>query len=863
MHRLATALVVGLLLSACGDPAAPSGPAAIRLVDRFASAEVRGTPPVSDELPPSTSWRFDGPPPAADDDGAPADTSADDPTDPAPPAVDAPDDAPDDAADDAHPLFELADGAAPPVAVHGWHALSGVEDLAVRDGRLVGTVGEMPILHTVRPEGMEEDDLLHAVEVRLRVPSGGKLGFLFDDAERLELERFLARAEDSSRGALTVDLQPGDEVRTYTLTTADSSFLPSIPVADVHHVMLRVWDVEPGDELALESVRLVSRREHLATIPSGVSWQPCSEIYREAIVARSPEEVLLTVDLPAEPWLDLELGTVEEGPATFRVDLRLGGTDAPVDRTLLLRTLTTSGRWEPVTIDLAPWAGQRVTLGLALAAESSGAIGLWGSPVVRSRGAAPDLGAPSPSRAALGGPDAPRGVILIVTDTLRRDHLDAWGYERETAPVLTRLAAEGARFADNISQGAWTKVSVGSILTSLYPSTHGMVDTPDRLPASVQTLAECFRDAGYATFATSSVPFTGKLSNLHQGLEVMHERSSLEGDVGSKTARPFVDRFLDWLGRHHDVPFYARLHVFDPHSPFEPRRPWDTRWAEPGAKAAHEERVEQAREVMEESARKARGLPWLTELQEAGVDPDAFTRTEKDWYDASIRAMDAEIGRVMERLEEYGLADRVVVAVVADHGEEFLEHGRHWHGDTVYGEMTNVPMIVRWPGVVPPTVVEETTQSLDLAPTLLDLCRLPVPERAQGRSLLPLLASPDDPAALGWRPQPAFSEVRLAEDRVPDPAEDWESFSIVNGRWRLVRHVIRPEGRAEFELYDHGADPLNLEDVADEHPEVVERLAAELERWKSSAEAQRVEGDDLADLSEADLEQLRALGYVK
>ena len=98
---------------------------------------------------------------------------------------------------------------------------------------------------------------------------------------------------------------------------------------------------------------------------------------------------------------------------------------------------------------------------------------------------------------------------------------------------------------------------------------------PDRLPASVTTVAEAFRAAGYATFATSSVPFTGKLTNLHQGLEVLHERPSIEDLDGTsaKTARTFVDRLLLWIEAHQDVPFFAFLHVFDPHSPFEPAEP--------------------------------------------------------------------------------------------------------------------------------------------------------------------------------------------------------------------------------------------------------------------------------------------------
>lgn len=116
--------------------------------------------------------------------------------------------------------------------------------------------------------------------------------------------------------------------------------------------------------------------------------------------------------------------------------------------------------------------------------------------------------------------------------------------------------------------------------TSLYPTTHGVKDMSDRLPAGVTTLAEVYRSAGYATFATSSLPFTGKLTNLHQGLEVLHEVTSLPKveHRDSKTSRTYVDRLLNWIELHKDVPFFALLHIFDPHSLFEPYRPYEGMW---------------------------------------------------------------------------------------------------------------------------------------------------------------------------------------------------------------------------------------------------------------------------------------------
>ena len=242
------------------------------------------------------------------------------------------------------------------------------------------------------------------------------------------------------------------------------------------------------------------------------------------------------------------------------------------------------------------------------------------------------------------------------------------------------------------------------MLSSTYPSSNGIHEIAHRLPASADTLAESFRAAGYSTWASSSVGFSGRGNNVHQGLEVLHERGSVElpdGQSRSKTARTFVDRLLPWLDRHRDAPFYAMLHVMDPHDPYRPYAPYDLEWAADDAVERHEEAVERVRPLIQSESMKRRGLPLIDELEEAAVDAAEFVERELDWYDGSMLAADAEIGRVIEKLEELEILDDTLIVFLSDHGEEFLEHGGHFHEENVYGEMTNVPLVMRWPGVVP------------------------------------------------------------------------------------------------------------------------------------------------------------------
>jgi len=829
-----TAVVLAAVLGvSCGG--APE-PVALRLLDLFDAATIEQTVEVEPLEP--TEWRFDG-------EGTIA-------------APEPPEDSDDAEAED----FEDR------TVTVGWAAYHDIEGLEVRDGLLVGTAGELPLLHAARPEELDERDLLHAVEITMRVSGGTRVGVTFNGARELDEERVLRGIRRAPTPTLFADLEPGDEVQTYTLQDIARSF----SIAGIRHLLIQPTD-EAGATFEIESVRLIPLTEHLRSVASGPGWQGLGEVYRETIVSRSPERIAIDLDLPDRPWLDIAVGTIEAAPVTFNVAIDGAG--------IWRRTVTLPRRWETRRLDLADYAGRTVTITLSLDGPEDGLLGFWGTPVVRNSGAPPVRNDdPSTARAALadGGSAAPQGVIVFLGDTLRRDHLDAYGYERETAPVLSRLASEGVLFRDAISQGTWTKVSVPSILTSLYPASTGVVGIPDRVPSAATTLAEAYRAAGYATFQTSSVQFTGKLTNLHQGVEVLHERASVDNDdlghSSAKTARTFVDRFLTWLDDHHDVPFYALIHVFDPHSPFEPYPPYDLTWASPTGKEEHEARLEQVDETFGDEKRIGDGnrvgpelFPNREELEASGIDPDVFVGHELDWYDGSIRGMDAEIARLMEGLEERGVAGDTLLAFISDHGEEFLEHGWHWHGNTVYGEILNVPLMLRWEGVLPAGVaVDETVESIDLMPTLLELSGIAPPEEAQGRSLLPLVVNPDDPEALGWVRRPAFSERKRmpSRDERSNP-EDVDQYSVVWDGWKLVRNVDPPEGRGEYELYSHEADPINLNDVSADHPEIVEQLKEQLAARLRYAEARKLASDEDAadDLSPEELQRLRRLGYIR
>lgn len=806
--RSVPALVLALAAAAgCGRTSSAREPGGtIRLVDLFKAESVQGGAPAAAREIPRTEWRFDGP---------------------------------------ALPQTPKELG-----ATRGVEAGPGVEGLTIRDGHLTGrATTDVPILRVARTTGLDSRDQFHAIEIRLRVSAGENMTVSLRGPAPLNLSE-VEKQLRSPLGNMSTPIVAGAASRTYTLTSP-------VPVnmSRAHQIVIRPTD-KAGATFEIESVRVITRREHLAGIPSGVSWQGQSEMYRESLVSRSPETLKFEVTLPERPWFDLALGTIDDHPATFRVALTRPGTNAG-ERVLLEQTISTPYRWEPRRIDLSEFAGQRVQLSLSLGGDAQGMPCLWGSPAIRSQ-------------ANVAG--GPQGVILIQADTLRPDHLGLYGHRRDTAPFLNRMATEGAVFKHVFAQAGWTKVSTPSIMTSLYPSTHGVFTLDDRLPAAATTLAEVYRQAGYATLGLSSVMFTGQYTNLHQGFEELHEQVSLTdagGPYTSKTAREYVDRAAEWIERHRDIPFFIYLHVFDPHSPYEPRRPFDALWADQSKRDEHVRQFEALRKTIADPFLAARGMATPEEMTAAGVDPAAYIAYDKDWYDSSIRGLDVELARLFERLRSAGLDDRTAVVFLSDHGEEFQEHGRMWHGQSTYGEMARVPLVVRWPGHVPAgLVVDQAVQLIDVMPTLLDLSRLTHPEGLQGQSLVPLFQKPGsgttngDPVP-GWRQRPAIVEKQpMGQPGYPNAAE---SYAIIDGGWKLVHNKVRPPERPEFELFDAVRDPFDQVNVADKHPEIVQRLAKTLEGWRAMAVAARLKPDSEAtgNMTPEQLQRLRSLGYVR
>ncbi|MFN7986544.1 MAG: sulfatase-like hydrolase/transferase [Thermoanaerobaculia bacterium] len=417
--------------------------------------------------------------------------------------------------------------------------------------------------------------------------------------------------------------------------------------------------------------------------------------------------------------------------------------------------------------------------------------------------------------AALGGPAACRGtrrgadrpnVLLVTIDTTRADRLGCYGFTLARTPNLDRLAREGVRFTDAIAVAPITLPSHSSILTGLLPPAHGVRDNGSyALGAGAVTLAERLKAAGYATHALVSAIVLNRRYGLDQGFDSYDDDLWTEDApklflIRDRPARKTADRLLEWLdgwkrgGR--EKPFFAWVHFFDPHQPYTP------------------------------------------EAQDRPLAPTP--------YDAEIAGVDRALGRILERLRADGLLDDTVVVATADHGESLGEHGEKTHAVFVYDATVHVPLLVRYPRLVPQgKLYEGPASSVDIVPTLLALLGLPGGGETEGANLLPALRGEAPPPA-----RPQYSESLLSEvgfGMAP-------LHAVRSGGFKYVR-APRPE------LYDLAADPKELANIFEKD----RRRAALLDDLLQStmdASARKAVAAEASPMSKETMEALRSLGYL-
>ncbi len=395
-------------------------------------------------------------------------------------------------------------------------------------------------------------------------------------------------------------------------------------------------------------------------------------------------------------------------------------------------------------------------------------------------------------------------VLLITIDTLRADHLGCYGYDGAQTPNIDTLASEGVLFEQVGAQAPVTLPSHATILTGLTPATHGLHDNGTfRLPQEVSTLAELLASRGYRTGAVVGAFVLARCFGLGQGFGHYEDSFAQSGQLGDashyaqKPASEVAELGIRWVQQQGRDPFFLWLHFFDPHAPYGPPAPFAERF---------------------------------------GHSP----------YDGEIAFVDREVGRVLRGLVDQGLDASTIVALTSDHGEGLGEHGEPDHSHFVYESTLRVPLLVRWPGRLPGNVrVKALARTVDLAPTILELLDVPVPEWMEGASLIPLLhgAESRDMVSVGESLLPLY-HFGLSP-----------LVSARTARWKYI-------GAPRPELYDLREDPGETHNLAELHPDVAADLSSVVARYVSQLSRRESSDARRPVIPDEERRELAALGYV-
>jgi len=428
-------------------------------------------------------------------------------------------------------------------------------------------------------------------------------------------------------------------------------------------------------------------------------------------------------------------------------------------------------RWVEDEVDLTKVAGSGKTLVLETRGyEETGdpERAWWGTPAVVTPGR------PAPL------------VIVYLVDTLRADHTGVYGYERDTTPALDAFARDGIVFEEAIAHASWTKPSVASILTSLLPGQHRAVQLRDALDPSNVTIARRLDERGWATGAAiaNSVIYLADSAfdpgfDYFAGLHGEEDRPSKLVD-----AVAVVDAALGWLRAREGLPTFLYVHTMDPHVPYMPPPPFDTMF-EPHPTPGH-------------PAADPR-----TDYHEP-LDRDRMVAQ----YDGEIAYGDREFGRFVGELRAAGRYDDALIIFVADHGEEFLDHGLWLHGRSVFDELVRVPLVVKLPGNAHAgRRVATQVQGVDIVPTILRAMGIEIPEGLMGRPLQEAITQ--SPAE-----RPALSEISH---------RGFVAHGVRTERDKYIRRFSPDEDELYFDLR---ADPKEQHSVLDQHEERARFLEA-------------------------------------
>ena len=432
-------------------------------------------------------------------------------------------------------------------------------------------------------------------------------------------------------------------------------------------------------------------------------------------------------------------------------------------------------------------------------------------------------------------------VILIVVDSLRSDHLGINGYTRDTSPNMDKLAKESAFFSNTISTIPRTTPSIASMLTGLYPHSHGVRFLfTHKLNPHVTTLQEILKSRGYYTVGNDIESNDIDIKKGFDEFNLLQWRiinkikrtikKTIDWNYKVNPAKTLTDFAINKIEKLKNKKFFLYLHYLPLHWPYSPPKPYDNMF-DPNYKGKHT--------FNEYSGQINRGDLLFNNSLSKEENRHAVAH-----YDGCIRFVDFQIGRILDHLNALNLTDNTLIILTADHGECFGEHNIYFnHGDSLYDEELKLPLILKYPKA-PKKIIKNQVQTIDIMPTILDILNIHLIENIDGISLMPAINGEMNPRKY------AFAET--GKSFFTQNKRSY--FEGIKGKWRMVRtdkwkliYIPHPE-KDIFELYDLEEDPYEQNNVFDKEKKVALCMKKEILKFVKLQGTE--DSDDSIDLTE-------------
>jgi arylsulfatase len=479
-------------------------------------------------------------------------------------------------------------------------------------------------------------------------------------------------------------------------------------------------------------------------------------------------------------------------------------------------------------------------------------------------------------------------VILFLSDALRPDHLACYGYKRQTSPFIDSLARQGTIFRNAIACASFTMPSHKAIFSSVYDRGGNL----EKLKPGIETIAEILAEKGFETAAFVSNAITSKESGLGKGFSFFEEGLENIGNLRpekGRTAKQAVHSAIKWIEANKEKQFFCFVQVVDTHGPYTPPKKF--------ANLFQDKLFEEQNRKKLPFSQNDLGYKAIPRYQRTGEENKLGQYVAR--YDASVRFVDQELGRLWKKLQQLNLDRKTALLITSDHGESLGEHDWFFcHGIDLYEESIRVPLILHIPNGKA-VVVEEQASHLDIAPTILSLLNIEKPKQMQGLNLLPLAEGKQlrreqlffeinsdihsklvNTIVSGVRTNKwKYLETKNVEVKGASTKKAFgrivagtkkSGFSVLKTSLSKARHVLprmlkTRMGTVTKELYDLENDPEEKKNLVGKKQAIANELSRKLQRWREeqNALASKAGKASKVEATQKMRERLRKLGYFE